>query len=93
MTHQNGDAAPVPDCYPPGRLEGAKFCDWYRLGERPCYGPPGYVLVDSAGGTLANNCAAHLERWPERTSVPYRGFATPEWVTTGCGYWGRHLGC
>ncbi len=62
------------------------------MGGHHCYAPTGYVLVTSAGGTLRHSCAAHLERCPEQISVPYRVLTTAEWVASGCGYRGPHLG-
>ena len=73
----NPAEGPAP--YPPGTPELARYCEWWPLGTpAACYAPAGHVLVDRAGGTLRFSCAAHLDCWRGRISVPYRVLTTAE---------------
>ena len=84
---------PAPAPSPPGTPEPARSCEWRPVGTpAACYAPAGYVLVDRSGGPLPFSCAAYLEPWRERLSVPYRVLTRAEWVASGCGYRGPHPG-
>lgn len=70
----------------------ADYCQWWPMGDRPCYALAALVLVRPSGRTLGFTCAAHRDAWADQVHGGYVVLERAEWEARGAGYRGTELG-
>ena len=69
-----------------------KRCEWWPLGEPPCYAPATFVLLRPSGETLRFTCRAHRDALASRIRGPYLVLERGEWAAWCSGYGVVELG-